>query len=115
MHIREGYGVPDGKRPDVHFYMQRAIRGRRSGPRQRRVQRSRCSSALSSLAERSWKTEATYAVMTVVRSLGEKAETQQGFQELKQACVDPRSIVMGTSKARRPLKLQQTQAEGRDH
>lgn len=47
--------------------------------------------------------------------LGENAETQQGFQELKQACVDPRGIVMGTSKAHRPLKLQQTPAEGIDH
>lgn len=52
--------------------------------------------------------------MTVVCSLGEKAETQQGFQEFKQVCADPRSIVKGTSKARRPLKLQQTPAEGRD-
>lgn len=76
---------------------------------------SRCSSALSSPAERLQKTEATCAVMTVVCSLGEKAETQQGFQELKQVYADPRSIVMGTSKARRPLKLQQTPAEGRDH
>jgi hypothetical protein len=54
-------------------------------------------------------------VMIVVRSSGENAETQQGFQELKQACVDPRGIVTGTSKAHRPQMLQQTPAGGRDH
>lgn len=89
---------------------QRAVEWSKTG----RGQMS-CSSALSSPAERLQKTEATCAVMTVVCSLGEKAETQQGFQELKQVCADPRSIVTGTSKARRPLKLQQTPAEGRDH
>lgn len=54
-------------------------------------------------------------VMIVVRSSGENAETQQGFQELKQACVDPRGIVTGTSKAHRPQMLQQTPAGGSDH
>lgn len=82
------------------------------GPRPRRVQRSRWSSVLSSLAEKLWKTEATCAVMIVACSLGENAEIQQGFRELKQVCVDPRGTVMGTCKAHRPLTLQQTPAEG---
>lgn len=81
----------------------------------RRVQRSCCASALSSLADKLWKTGAACVVMIVVCSSGENAETQQSFQELKQACVDPRGIVTGTSKAHRPQMLPQTPAEGRDH
>lgn len=95
---------------------ERQSEGQDAGtPRQRRVHRGRRSSALPSRAAKVWETTATCAVVTVACSLGEDTETQQGFQKPKQACADSRGIVMGTGKARGPLKLRQMRAEGRDH
>lgn len=115
---RERYKAPDGRSLWTYTFTckRQSERQWSSGSlRQRRVQTSRQSSALSPLAKKLWKTEAPCAVMAVVCSLREDAETQRGFQKLKQACADSRGTVMGTSKARRPLKLGQMQAEGRDH
>lgn len=70
-HKIEVQGSKWQKTPDGHFYMQKAIRKAMKLLQDRRVQTSHHPPALSSLADRLWKTTATCAVMIVASSLGE--------------------------------------------